>query len=217
MSTDTHPSATDPRGVLAANPARAIVADDHPLYRAGIVGALLETGRFAILGEAANGLDAYALIVRYSPDLAVVDVRMPRLDGLGLISRLAAHDIAIPILLLSAFTDRAVVDRAFMAGAAGYVAKQADREEIVAAAEAIAGGGSVWPRTRDGDGQPILLPIERTILSLLRDGWTLRDLPRVTGLSRADAERYAHDAAARLNVATPEDAVASAMAWGLLY
>ena len=216
MSTATNPSATGPPDVLAAKAARAVIADDHPLYRAGIVGALVETGRFAILGEAANGLDAYALIVRYSPDLAIVDVRMPRLDGLGLVSRLAAHDISTPILLLSAFTDRAVVDRAFMAGAAGYVAKQADREEIVAAAEAIAVGGSVWPRTRDGDGHPILLPIERTILSLLRDGWTLRDLPRVTGLSRADAERYANDAAARLSVATPQDAVASAMAWGLL-
>ena len=86
----------------------------------------------------------------------------------------------------------------------------------MAAAEAIAVGGSVWPRNRDGDGHPILLPIERTILGLLRDGWTLRDIPRVTGLSRADAERYARDAAVRLAVATPEDAVASAMAWGLL-
>lgn len=216
MGTGTNPWATRPPGVLAPNAARTVVADDHPLYRAGIVGALLETGRFVILGEAADGEDAFALIRRYSPDLAIIDVRMPRLDGLGLISRLTAHGITIPILLLSAFTDRAVVDRAFMAGAAGYVAKQADREEIVAAAEAIAVGGQVWPRTRDGDGHPILLPIERTILSLLRDGWTLRDLPRVTGLSRADADRYAHDAAARLSVATPEDAVASAMAWGLL-
>jgi two-component system, NarL family, nitrate/nitrite response regulator NarL len=216
MSTGTNPSATGSPGDHAASAARAVVADDHPLYRAGIVGALLETGRFAVLGEAANGLEAFELIVRYSPDLAVVDVRMPRLDGLGLLSRLAAHDITIPILLLSAFTDRAVVDRAFMAGAAGYVAKQADREEIVAAAEAIAVGGSVWPRSRDGDGQPILLPIERTILGILRDGWALGDIPRLTGLDRTSAERYAHDAAARLNVATPDDAVASAMAWGLL-
>jgi two-component system nitrate/nitrite response regulator NarL len=216
MSTGTNPRATSPPGVLAASAARTVVADDHPLYRAGIVGALLETGRFAILGEAANGEEAFDLIVRYNPDLAIVDVRMPRLDGLGLLSRLATNGIAIPVLLLSAFTDRELVDRAFTAGAAGYIAKQADREEIVTAAEAIAVGGSVWPRNRDGDGHPILLPIERTILGLLRDGWTLGDIPRLTGLSRANAQRYAHDAAARLCVATPEDAVASAMAWGLL-
>src|SRR3954454_13769466 len=93
MSTGTNPWAARPPGVLEANAARTVVADDHPLYRAGIVGALLETGRFAILGEAGNGVDAFQLIVTPSPDLAIVDVRMPRPDGLGLISRLATNDI----------------------------------------------------------------------------------------------------------------------------
>jgi DNA-binding NarL/FixJ family response regulator len=216
MSTGTNPWASRPPGLLPADTARVVVADDHPLYRAGIVGALLETGRFTITGEAADGEDAFELIADQHPDLAIADVRMPRLDGLGLIARLTAHAMGVPVLLLSAFTKREVVDRALAAGAAGYIAKQADREEIVAAAEAIALGGRVWSRVRDDDGRPLLLPIERTILGLLRDGWTLHDVPRLTGLDRASADRYARDAAARFSVETPDDAVASAIAWGLL-
>jgi two-component system nitrate/nitrite response regulator NarL len=216
MSTGTSPWATRLAGVLPRDAARVVVADDHPLYRAGIVGALLETGRFAIAGEAANGEEAFELVASHRPDLAIVDLRMPRLDGLGLIAQLATREIVVPILLLSAFTERAVVDRALAAGAAGYIAKQADREEIVAAAEAIALGGRVWPRATYGDGRPLLLPVERTILGLLRDGWTLRDIPRLTGLDRATVDRYARDAAARLSAGAPEHAVASAMAWGLL-
>jgi two-component system nitrate/nitrite response regulator NarL len=192
-----------------------VVADDHPLYRAGIVRALVETGRFEITGEADDGEAAYELIVRHRPALAIVDVRMPRLDGLGVISRLAAHRIGVPVVLLSAFTEPEVVKLAFASGAAGYVAKQADRDELVAAADAVTTGHRSVQRIED-DGRPVLLPIERHILRLLRAGWAPDEIPRLTGLNRAGSERYIRDTVARLGAATIEDAVASAMAWGLL-
>jgi two-component system nitrate/nitrite response regulator NarL len=193
-----------------------LVADDHPLYRAGIVRALLDAGRFSIAREAADGELAYELISTMRPELAVVDVRMPRLDGIGVVSRLATHGIRVPVLLLSAFTQAEVVDRAIAAGAGGFLAKQAERAEIVAAAEAIALGGHVVQRFEDDDGRPYLLPLERRILRVLLDGWSPADVPRLTGLDRAAVERYVRDAAARLGVETPEQAVTSALAWGLL-
>jgi two-component system nitrate/nitrite response regulator NarL len=192
-----------------------VVADDHPLYRAGIVRALVETGRFEIAGEADDGEAAYELIVRHRPALAIVDVRMPRLDGLGVIARLTAHQIGVPVVLLSAFTEPEVVKLAFASGAAGYVAKQADRDELVAAADAVATGRRTVQRI-EGDDGPALLPVERRILRLLRSGWPPEDIPRLTGLNPDGAERHIGGIVARLGAATIEDAIASAMAWGLL-
>jgi two-component system nitrate/nitrite response regulator NarL len=197
-------------------PRSVVVADDHPLYRAGIVRALLESDRFAIAREAADGQRAYELILVMRPALAIIDVRMPGLDGIGVISRLAARDIHVPVLLLSAVTTAEVVDRAIAAGAAGYLAKQADRDAIVAAAEAVALGGHVVQRFDDENGRPYLLPVERRILRVLLDGWSPSELPRLTGLDRASVDRYMRDAAGRLGVETPDDAVTSALAWGLL-
>jgi two-component system nitrate/nitrite response regulator NarL len=193
-----------------------VVADDHPLYRAGIVRALLETGRFAIVREAADGESAYELIASLRPALAVVDVRMPRLDGIGVISRLAARDIRVPVLLLSAVTRAEVVDRAIAAGAAGYLATHADRDDIVAAAEAVALGGHVVQPFDDAERSPYLRPIERRILRVLLDGWSPAEVPRLTGLDGATVERYLRDAATRLGVETSAEAVTAALAWGLL-
>lgn len=213
-------TAEDPRPAVPPsappNQARVVVADDHPLYRAGVVRALQETGRFAVVGEAADGERALELILRHLPNLAVVDVRMPQLDGLALLARLTAERAQVPVLMLSAFTDPELVERALAAGAAAYVSKESDRDELVAAATAIVLGARVLPAAPRELERPQLLPPERVILSLLRDGWSLGDVPHIMDLDRANAERYARDAAARLGVDRPEDAVASALAWGLL-
>jgi two-component system nitrate/nitrite response regulator NarL len=201
--------------ILPSTVASVVVADDHPLYRAGIVRALVETRRFAVSGEAADGEHAFELIAERRPALAIVDVRMPRLDGLGVIARLAAAGIEVPVLLLSAFTDPEFVELALNSGAAGYVAKQADRDEIVAAAEAVAMGHPVRSAGQD-DARPMLPPIERHILRLLRAGWPAEEIPRLTGLNAASVERRLEDALSRLSAATIDDAVVSAMAWGLL-
>jgi two-component system, NarL family, nitrate/nitrite response regulator NarL len=201
--------------ILPSTVASVVVADDHPLYRAGIVRALVETRRFAIAGEADDGERAFELIAERRPALAIVDVRMPRLDGLGVIARLQAAGIRVPVLLLSAFTEPEVVELALDTGAAGYVAKSADRDEIVAAAEAVAMGRSVQ-RTGAGDGRPSLLPIQRHILRLLRAGWPQDEIPRLTGLNQAGVDRHLADTVSRLGAATVDDAVTSAMAWGLL-
>lgn len=194
--------------------ALVVVADDHPLYRAGIVRALDDTGRFVVVGEAGDGQTALELILHERPDLAIVDVRMPRIDGLSLLARVRRERVPVSILMLSAFTDSLLVEFALSHGAVAYVDKATDREELVAIAIAVVGGGHV--EVPHGSGSPVLLPIERTILSMLRDGWTLRDLPHLMKADRASVERYARDAATRLGVERPEDAVAAAVAWGLL-
>ena len=107
-----------------------IVADDHPLFRQGIVRALRVAGGFEIVAEAADGATALALIRRHLPDVAVLDVRMPVMDGIDVVGALARSGSDVPVVLLSAFDDEPLVAAGLEAGAATYIAKSADRDEI---------------------------------------------------------------------------------------
>lgn len=122
---------------------RIVVADDHPVFREGMVRALVETGRYEIAGEAADGQTALDLILRHRPDVALVDLRMPGLDGLGLLRRVRGEELDVSLVLLSAFTQPKIVDEALAAGAAGYLSKDASREEILVGVDAAAVGGRI--------------------------------------------------------------------------
>jgi two-component system nitrate/nitrite response regulator NarL len=109
---------------------RVLVADDHPVFRQGIVRALNRTGEVDVVAEAADGRAALALIREHEPDVAVLDLRMPHLDGIEVVRTLAAAGPDVATLLLSAFTDPALVADATAAGAAGYLGKDAERDDI---------------------------------------------------------------------------------------
>ena len=121
--------------------ARAVVADDHPLYLAAMVRALESTGRFVVVGEAADGETAHALILEHRPELAVIDVRIPRLDGLSVLARLRSERVLVPVLIVSAFADGALVEAALARGAVACIDKLAGSEELAAVALTIAGTG----------------------------------------------------------------------------
>jgi two-component system nitrate/nitrite response regulator NarL len=118
-------------------PLRVIVADDHPRYRQGIVRALEAAGEI-VLAEAGDGSTALDLIRRHVPDVAVIDINMPGLHGIDVVGALARHGPPVPVVLLSAFSDEPLVRAGLKAGAAAYVAKTADREEILRAVAAAA-------------------------------------------------------------------------------
>jgi CheY-like chemotaxis protein len=109
---------------------RVLVADDHPVFRQGIVRALEQTGRAEVVAEAADGPTALDRIREQQPDVAVLDLRMPGLDGIEIVRTLAADGSGVATLLLSAFTDPPLVSDALAAGATGYVGKDAEREDI---------------------------------------------------------------------------------------
>jgi DNA-binding NarL/FixJ family response regulator len=136
------PAPTDARRALAGRQ-RIVVADDHPVFREGMVRALVETGRYEIAGEAADGNAALDLIRRQRPDVALVDLRMPGLDGLDLLRRLSGEELGVSLVLLSAFMQPKIVEKALAAGAAAYLSKDASREEILAAVDAAALGARI--------------------------------------------------------------------------
>ena len=122
-----------------------IVADDHPLYRDGVVRALRASGRIEILAEAPDGASALAAIQEHLPDVAVIDYKLPDLDGVAVTHAVVGKQLPTRVLIVSAFTNSGVVYRALETGAAGFVSKEARREDIVAAVLACARGENVVP------------------------------------------------------------------------
>ena len=126
---------------------RVIVADDHPLYRDGLAGAIRDHPALDLVGEASNGRDALRLIEQHAPDVALLDVKM-KVDGPTVLRRLAGSAHPTRVVFLSAFLDSALIYSALEAGAAGYLSKHDDRSVICAALKAAARGDVVLCRAQ---------------------------------------------------------------------
>jgi two-component system, NarL family, nitrate/nitrite response regulator NarL len=132
---------------------RVVIAEDHPMYRDGVVRAIASAAELELVGEAETGDEALLLIEYRDPDVALLDVRMPGIDGIDLCARLAAHDppLRTRVILLSAYLDPALVSRAVRAGAFGYLGKDASRDEICDALVAVGRGRAIFsPRSTPG-------------------------------------------------------------------
>jgi two-component system, NarL family, nitrate/nitrite response regulator NarL len=199
---------------------RVVVADDHPLFRSGIVRALEGDPRFAVVGEAADGLSAEQAIRECSPDVALLDLRMPGMDALQLLARLRHREPPVAVAVLSAYTDTSLVHSAMAAGAAAYIAKQCDREEILDVLfDAAFGRRRVRVGERPGDEdlpRPRLSSRERSTLIMLNHGWEPLEIALLAGMTAEIVEAHVANARRKLGAATTADAIAAAAAWGLL-
>ena len=122
-----------------------VVADDHPLYREGVVRALLASGQIEIVAEAEDGRAALAAIQQHLPDVALLDYKLPELDGVAVTHAVVREQLPTRVLLVSAFTDSGIVYKALETGAAGFISKEARREQIADAVLACARGENVVP------------------------------------------------------------------------
>lgn len=122
---------------------RVLVADDHPVVRSGIVGMLALEPDLEIVAEAGDGSEAVALARSLRPDVVLMDLRMPRLDGASATEQIVAAPEAPRVLVLTTYDTDADIVRAVEAGATGYLLKDAPREDLVAAVRAAARGETV--------------------------------------------------------------------------
>ena len=201
-----------------------IVADDHPLYRQGIIRALDGYGGFDVIAEAGDGATALSLIRRLEPDLALLDVRMPILDGVDVVHALALHGPDVPVVLLSAFSDRQLVDFGLKAGAAAYVGKTEDRDAICLQLATIANSrDSLAPRhlnPRDAlagaphGWAPRLTCAEHELLLLAAKGLGKVDLARLLGIEEGEIRHRAAALERKLDADSLGEAVSGAGPWG---
>lgn len=123
---------------------RVVIADDHTIMRVGIRNILSRSKEIAVIGEASNGAEAIALVKELAPDVLVLDMEMPIMDGVEVARRLQASSSPVRILVLSAYDDRQYILEMLNMGAAGYLIKDEAPEVIVDAVQAIAGGEKGW-------------------------------------------------------------------------
>jgi two-component system nitrate/nitrite response regulator NarL len=206
---------------------RVLVADDHPLYREGVVRAIKERPDLELVAECDDGRVALAEIKRLLPDIAVLDVKMPELDGTAVLNAVERDGITTRVVFLSAYLEGAVVYGAVAGGAAAYLSKDADRQEICDALAAVARGETILApeaqagiarevRMRRDDDRPALTAREREILELTARG---RSAPQIAGelyLSTATVKTHLQHLYEKLGVSDRAAAVAEAMRRGVL-
>jgi two-component system nitrate/nitrite response regulator NarL len=206
---------------------RVVVADDHPLYREGVVRALSGNGQFEIVAEAEDGRTALAEIERHVPDVALLDFKLPGLDGLAITRAVVRDGLRTRVLLISAFTESGIVYKALEAGAAGFIAKEARQLEIVDAVAACARGDNVLPpdlasgliseiRLRASSDRPVLTKRESEILKLIASGKSLPDIAAELYLGVTTVKTHVQHLYEKLGVSDRAAAVAEAMRRGLL-
>jgi two-component system nitrate/nitrite response regulator NarL len=207
---------------------RVVVADDHPIYREGMVRAIGERPDLDLVGEADDGREALAKIEELEPDVALLDIQMPELDGLEVLSAARRDASPTEILLLSAHVDSEHAYGAVAAGAKGYLSKQAARGEICDAIVTVARGGTVFdPEVQTGLASelherergrhgPALTPREREVLKLVAEGRSAPEIAERIHLSPATVKSHLQAIYEKLGVGERAAAVAEAMRRGLL-
>ena len=200
--------------------ARCLLADDHPALLAAVGDYLADSG-FELVGVASDGAAAVSLAERLRPDVAVVDLRMPRLSGRELIERLRESSPDTKIAVYTAEADERLVEEALGAGAAAVVLKEAPLPDLVRALQAILSGRVYVDPALAAAGltrrEPKeLTKRERDVLSLLAEGLDHETIGERLGISAETVRTHVRKASDRLGAATRTQAVATAVRRGLI-
>jgi DNA-binding NarL/FixJ family response regulator len=194
-----------------------LIVDDHEVVRQGLRLSLSRTAHIRIVGEAADGATALELAERRRPDVVIMDIRMPGLDGLEATRLLAARDPGSRVLMFTAYSERSLLGRGFDSGASGYILKEAPHETLVRAIERLAAGEpfvdpALMPAFIEGKEQTELLtPREREILQLLADGMSNADVSERLYISPETVKSHVRHILTKLDADTRTQAVAIAL------
>lgn len=206
---------------------RVVIADDHPLFRDGLARRIKERPELELIGEAADGPSALETIRELRPDVAVLDIKMPRLDGLRVAAALARDELPTRVVILSAYVESTVVFKALAAGARAFLSKDSDRRDVCDAIAAVARGEVVLPptlqpglveqiRANAGEDERSLTPRERQVLALVAGGASAPQIGRQLHLSTGTVKTHLKSLYEKLGVNDRAAAVAEAMRRGML-
>jgi len=210
---------------IAGGRLSVLIADDHPLMIAGIRRALERSPAIEVIGEARSGSELLELVERRRPQIVLMDLRMPGVEGTSCIAQLRARWPELKIVVLSAVDDRQWVERALAAGADSYVLKTVRASDIAAVLGQVASGAvfhispGVRPTPDRGSSAreaPVLTERERTILQAVATGKTTAAIGRELWISEHTVKFHLTSIYRKLGVANRAGAVRCALASGLL-
>lgn len=203
---------------------RVLLADDHPLFRSGLKNVLQADPVFDIIGEASRGDEAVLLAKGCKPDLVIMDVSMPVMDGIESTRQIKSMDPSIKILMLTTYSDDAYWQESMEAGASGYVLKRAvDTELMIAIRTVMEGERYVYPTLLGGFGrskqeaqeveveEDVLSPREKEVLLLIALGHTQQEIAEQLAVSIKTVDSYKTRIREKLNMTKRSDMVRYAL------
>ncbi|MGW0948924.1 response regulator [Streptomyces sp. NPDC002623] len=203
---------------------RVVVVDDHAVMRAGVLALLADEPTIEIVGEASDGREGVGLVERLAPDVALLDLRMPVLDGVAATTEIVALPEATRVLILTTYDTDVEIERAVEAGAVGYLLKDTTREQLAAAIHSAARGETVLaPKVaerlvaRMRRPEPVALTArEREVLRAVADGLSNAEIGRRLVIGEATVKTHLLRVFAKLDVSDRTRAVVVALERGLL-
>jgi DNA-binding NarL/FixJ family response regulator len=213
-------------------PIRVLIVDDHPLVRGGLRSLLEKRGEFQVIAEGANGYEAIELATLHSPDVILLDVAMPRLNGTDAAQYIREKVPRAGIIMISMHADESYILRALKSGARGYLLKASPESEVLDAVRAVAGGHAYFSpvitrilveeyvgemRRRGVDDSYDLLTLrEKEILQLLVAGTTNRGIADQLNISVATIETHRNNIFQKLHVHNLPELILYAVRKGLI-
>ena len=209
---------------------RVIIADDHPIFRDGLRGTFNSVAHTEVVAEAATGEEAVEAAAAHQPDVVVMDLHMPGLNGIEATRHIVHHSPHIGVLVLTMFEDDASVFAAMRAGARGYLLKGADKAEILRALQAVASGEAIFGpaiarrvieyfAAPQAPGPPLAFPElterEREVLDLIAQGHNNEAIARQLFLSQKTVRNHVSNIFTKLQVADRAQAIVRARKAGL--
>jgi DNA-binding NarL/FixJ family response regulator len=194
-----------------------LLADDHEVVREGLRLALLRSPHIRVVGEAPDGATAVTLAERRKPDVVVMDLRMPEMDGIEATEEITQRAPEVKVLIFTAYSERALLQRGLESGARGYILKEAPHETLLRAIEKVAAGDTfvdpaLMPSlTTARDGTDVLTQREREILQLLADGMSNADVAGQLFISQETVKSHVRHILTKLEADTRTQAVAIAL------
>lgn len=209
-----------------------LIADDHPMVRAGLR-SMLSDSRIKIVGEANNGREAFDMVTKLKPNVVLMDIRMPDMDGIQALEAIRAEKLDTRVIMVTTYRSTAYLLKSLSAGAAGFVLKDISREELLAAVYSIAQGTSLvdslflqdvlrnLESAEKTDEAPVglvepLTAREMDILRLMVEGLTNQAIGDVLGLSAGTVKGYAQTVMHKLGTTDRTQAAVKAIRMGLV-
>jgi two-component system NarL family response regulator len=208
---------------------KILIVDDHPVVREGIGSMLKREPDFKIVGEATNGLEAIEKVRELSPDVVLMDLRMPEMDGVEAISRIKEERPEIKFIILTTYSDDEYIFKGIAAGARAYLLKDAPREELFKAIRAVSRGESliqpvvaskVLDRlaelSKKTPSAETLSEREIEVLRLMASGVSNRDIADQLSITQSTVKTHITSIFQKLNVTTRTEAVTTALRKGVI-
>jgi two-component system, NarL family, response regulator len=201
---------------------RVVIADDHPVAREGLSSILRSLEGVQVVAEAANGKEACELYDQYSPDVLIVDLRMPEKDGLQVVTELMSGRARKPrIIVITTYESEEDIRRVVRAGAKGYLLKAADAEQIAEAVRAVAAGQTLFPteitlKLAQSVAHPELTKRELEVLQCLANGRSNKEIGSILYISEATVKGHVSSILTKLEAIGRAQAIAIATKRGLI-